>query len=95
MSTFVTYLIVSFVEMVAWFCYLDSYYEMARWYFSTIGYWAAIFSYPIPFVLEMVHLYLKGSIAFPGTWAIYHMLGSLFMWVFAGVSHIIYIDDFI
>lgn len=95
MSTFFAYFIVSFMEMIAWFCYLDSKYAFPRWYFSSIGYWMSIFTYVIPFVLELVHLTLKGSINFPGTWAIFHLLGSLALWLLAGISHIIYIDDFI
>jgi len=95
MSTFFLFFIVSFVEMIAWFTYLDGYYEFARQYFSTVGYWASIFLYIIPFVFETIQLIIKGSITFPGTWAIYHMLGSLFFWLFAGLTHILYIDDFI
>lgn len=95
MSTFFLYLIVSFVELIAWFCYLDGYFDFARFYFSYIGYWLSIFGYAVPFVLEIIQLIIKGSITFPGTWAIYHLLGSLILWIFAGLSHIFYIDDFV
>jgi len=88
-------MIVSFVEMVAWFCYLDGYFQFARFYFRTIGYWTSIFFYGMPFFFEIVQLVLKGSITWPGTWAIYHLFGSLVFWLLAGITHFVYIEDFV
>lgn len=95
MVTFVAYGVVSFMEMIAWFAYVDSKYTFARFWFSTGGFWMSIFLYPVPVVLELVHLTLHGSVAFPGSWAIFHMIMGFGLWLFSGLTHIIYIDAFV
>lgn len=95
MVTFLVYMVGAFVEMIAWCLYIDSKYDMARIWFPRVGYWMAIFGYPIPIILEIVQLVLRGSINFPGSWSIYHMVISFGLWIYSGLSHILYIDPFI
>jgi len=93
--TFFLNFIVSFIEVIAWGLYMDGYYEVPRFYFTTIGYWGSVIFYAIPFLFELIHIIYRGAGAFPGTWAVFHMVMSFAIWMTAGLLHIFYVDDFI
>lgn len=95
MLTFILYGAISFVEMIAWALYMDGYYNFARFYFTTIGYWGVIFAYPMPALFELIHLIYNGIGTFPGTWAVYQISMSVAMWIVTMFLHIFYIDDFV
>merc|ERR1712224_1130273 len=43
MLTFILYGVISFAELIAWALYMDGYYDFARIWFTTVGYWGSIF----------------------------------------------------
>jgi len=94
MMTFIAYGATAFMEMIAWFLYIDSKYVFARFWFSTGGYWMSIFLYPVPVICELIFLILKGSVIFPGSWAVFQLVFGLGIWLFSGLTHILYIDPF-
>lgn len=95
MMTFFLYLIVSVIEVAAWGDYMNANYAFARFYFSTIGYWGSTVFYALPVIFCIVQIALQGLLVFPGSWTIFHMIISFAMWLFTGLVHIIYIDNFI
>lgn len=95
MLTFLFYGLISFPELIAWALYMDGYYDFARWYFTTIGYWGTIFAYPLPAIFELIHLVYYDIKTFPGTWAVYQIVFSVLVWVTTMLLHIYYIDPFV
>ena len=54
MFTFLLYLLVSVIEMIAWAIYMTEDMGFARWYFSTIGWWGCVIGYIIPTIFGIV-----------------------------------------
>ena len=60
MFTFLFYLIVSFVEFIAWIIYMAGLPDFARFWFSTVGYWGSIIFYAIPWIFAAVQASISG-----------------------------------
>lgn len=95
MLSWMFYLIVSVVEVISWCLYISGSFEFARFYFSTIGYWGSIIFYAFPWIFALIQLVTKTTLAFPGSWGIFQFMVSLVLWIYTGLVHIFYIDDFV
>lgn len=56
LMTFITYFVVSVIELIAWVYYKFGQYDLARFYFSTIGYWGSLVAYFIPPFFGVIHM---------------------------------------
>lgn len=74
---------------------MEGYYEFARFYFATIGYWLVLIGYFLPVITCIIQVAEQGTTVFPGSWTLYHMVMSFALWLFCGLIHIIYIVPFI
>ena len=93
--TFLVYLAVSVVELIAWIFYItDTDYSFARFYFSTIGYWGTLVGYGTPVLWIILHITLEQpksyDIVFPQAWSCYILAFSLLWWLGFGYLHMVY-----
>ena len=93
--TWLLYLIISVVELISWIMYLAGNAGLARFYFSTVGYWGSLIGYAGPWIVAIIQLVLVPQNAFPSVWATFHLIVSFVMWVGTGLVHIFFIDAFI
>jgi len=54
--SWLSYLVVSVVELVAWILYMCDIMWFARFYFSTVGYWGSLVAYFIPVLLLILYI---------------------------------------
>lgn len=95
---FFFYGVVSAVEFVAYFFYLNGEPYFAAFWFSTIGYYGSLFGLPLPWIFAAVYLndQLKGvTTIFPATWDIFLLIVDLIMWVVISAAHIYYVPKFL
>lgn len=90
----VQYFLVSVIELFSFVIYQTGNMGPALWYFRTIGYWGS-FTYVIPFVLAIIQVGIQGYDAFPGSWALFLMVGFGVHWILFGALHIIYVPSFV
>ena len=103
MTTFVTYLLVSFIELIAWVLYTVDYPMFAAFYFSTVGYYGSIILYSLPWIFALLHMVLptaSGGLNSATTAAHYSndlflMITGIVMWVGISVAHILFVPKFI
>lgn len=96
--SWITYLVVSVVELVAWFFYIAEFYAFPRFYFSTIGYWGSLVGYLFGPLFAVVHMgvTLEGILTnFPGTWNLFLVVTGLILWVVHGLLHIFFVPPFL
>jgi len=94
----ITYLVVSVVELVAWVFYLFQDYAFPRFYFSTVGYWGSLVAYLFGPIFAVVHIgvTLEGVLTnFPGTWTLFLLLVGIFLWITHGLLHIFFVPPFL
>jgi len=95
---FFFYGLVSAVEFVAWIFYLNKDPYFAAFWFSTIGYYGAMFGLPLPWIFCAVYLHdeLKGvTTIFPATWDIFILVMDLLMWIGITSLHVLYVPGFL
>jgi len=56
---FVTFFLVSFIEMIAWIIYVVGEPTFFGWYVNVIGFWGSIVLYMLPPILAISHIGLK------------------------------------
>jgi len=98
MFSFITYLLFSVVELIAWIFYLAGEYDFPKFYFSIIGYWGTLTTYWIGPLFAIIHLAetLLGDPAnFPGSWTLFLMITGLGLWIVHGLLHIFFVDAFV
>jgi len=98
MFSFITYLLFSVVELIAWIFYLAGEYDFPKFYFSIIGYWGTLTTYWIGPLFAIIHLAvtLVGDAAnFPGSWTLFLMIMGLILWIVHGLLHIFFVDAFV
>jgi hypothetical protein len=98
LANFVFYGLVSAVEFCAWVVYVNGDPYFAAFWFSTIGYYASIFGLPLPWILSAVFINttMDGlTDVFPGHWAIFILVMTLWMWITISVLHIYYVPEFL
>lgn len=98
MANFFMYALVSAVEFCAWIVHLNGDPYFAAFWFSTLGYYGAIFGLPLPWIMSAV--YIRETMdgltdVFPGNWAVFMLVMTLWMWIVIAVLHIYYVPDFL
>lgn len=90
-----TYLFVSVMELAAWIVYETGDLGFAQFYFSVVGYWGSILTYPLPWLFAAVHIGVYGVDNFPGSWAIFLLVIQTVLWIVHSLLHIYFVDDFL
>lgn len=96
--SWITYLVVSVVELVAWVFYLFSEYAFPRFWFSTVGYWGSLTTLFFGPLFAVVHLAvtLEGVLDnFPGTWTLFLLVVGLILWPIHGILHVFFVPQFL
>jgi len=103
MTTFFTYLIISFGELLAWMFYAVDYPMFAVFWFSTVGYWGGLILYPLPWIFALLHMVLptaSGGLNSVTTAAHYSndlflMITGIVLWVGVSLAHIFFVPQFV
>lgn len=93
--TFLGYLIVSVLEMVAWILYIVDMPAWFGWYVNIIGYYGAINLYLIPPIFSILHiaLTLEGKITqTPGSYCVFLTIIGVTMWLLNSFLHIFFAE---
>ena len=103
LTQFIVYFFISVMEVIAWFYYKMEIYWLPRFVFSTVGLYGSTIAYVIPpfFALIQITGGNSGNTSFfPGTWAIFQMIGGFVLWAAITFLHwyvnpwfIAYIDN--
>jgi hypothetical protein len=101
LMTFVFYMVVSVVELVAWIVSMGGDYAFAKLWMGLIGYWGSLIAYVVPPVFAMLHALLAspnlaGSATAAGfTHDLFLMIAGFTLWIAHGLLHILFVPRFI
>ena len=101
-ATFIAYLVVSFMELLAWVVFVFGHPQWLMIWAPTFGNWGSIIVYMIPVLLALLHLILpvaNGGIEAESTKSgyandIFLIIGGGVMWIFHAVMHLMYTSRF-
>jgi len=96
-STFVIHLLVSMIEFVAFFFYINGKNRWFGWWVSTIGWWGSVVGMILPWLFAFFQLsFSKETGGLQGTDtvefghnAVFYIIGSFAIWVSASAMHIL------
>jgi hypothetical protein len=91
-SNWVIYLLISFIEMVAWFVYLAGYPTFMLIWTSTVNFWGCLIIYVLPWMFAVLDIALA-TLPSEASWFIFG--GSFGVWLVLGIINILFTDRFI
>merc|ERR1719326_451566 len=95
--TFVFYMAISVIELVAWIVSMGGDYAFAKLWIGLIGYWGSLIAYVAPPVFAMLHALLASpNLAGVATAAgfvhdLYLMIAGFTLWIAHGLLHILFV----
>jgi len=99
--TFVFYMVVSVVELVAWIVFMTGDGAFAKLWMGLIGYWGSLIAYVVPPVFAMLHALLASpnlagvATANGFTHDLFLMIAGFTLWIAHGLLHILFVPRFI
>jgi hypothetical protein len=96
-STFATYFLVSFVEVLGYVFYILGITEIAGIAICIIGFGGSLLLYILPWLFACIHIgvTMNGDTSiFPGSWCIYLIVIQIFLWLGASFLHFLYVPRF-
>jgi hypothetical protein len=91
-SNWVIYLLISFIEMIAWFVYLTGEPVFMLIWSSTVNFWGCLIIYVLPWMFAVLDIALAITPS-EASWFIFG--GSIGMWLILGIINILFTDRFI
>ena len=96
-STFASYFLVSFVEVIGYIFYLLGLTEIAGLFICIIGFGGSVVLYIFPWLFAAIYIgvTMQGDVSiFPGSWCIFLIVLQIVLWLGISFLHFLYVPRF-